>query len=139
MENYIAFNIQWDTDGSREIFDELPKEVIIPNYITEEGNDQDETLELISDYISDTTGYCHKGFEVRKENKNMKTFKLPVTYSVWGYVNVEAETIEDAIQYFKENSDDIELPLDVDTEYVDGSFELSSEDKEYIEFLNKEE
>lgn len=69
----------------------------------------------------------------------MKTFKLPVTYSVWGYVNVEAETIEDAIQYFKENSDDIELPLDVDTEYVDGSFELSSEDKEYIEFLNKEE
>lgn len=69
----------------------------------------------------------------------MKTFKLPVTYSVWGYVNVEAETIEDAIQYFKENSDDIELPLDVDTEYVDGSFELSSEDEEYIEFLNKEE
>lgn len=69
----------------------------------------------------------------------MKTFKLPVTYSVWGYVNVKAETIEDAIQYFKENSDDIELPLDVDTEYVEGSFELSSEDKEYIEFLNKEE
>ena len=69
----------------------------------------------------------------------MKTFKLPVTYSVCGYVNVEAETIEDAIQYFKENSDDIELPLDVDTEYVDGSFELSSEDEEYIEFLNKEE
>ena len=62
----------------------------------------------------------------------MKTFKLPVTYSVWGYVNVEAETIEDAIQYFKENSDDIELPLDVDTEYVDGSFELSSENEEYM-------
>lgn len=65
--------------------------------------------------------------------------KLPVTYSVFGFVNIEAETIEDAIQYFKENSDDIELPLDVDTEYVEGSFELSSEDKEYIEFLNKEE
>lgn len=65
--------------------------------------------------------------------------KLPVTYSIFGFVNIEAETIEDAIQYFKENSDDIELPLDVDTEYVEGSFELSSEDKEYIEFLNKEE
>ena len=69
----------------------------------------------------------------------MKTFKLPVTYSVSGFVNIEAESIEDAIQYFKENTDDIALPLDVDTEYIDGSFELSSEDKEYIEFLNKEE
>lgn len=69
----------------------------------------------------------------------MKTFKLPVTYSVSGFVNIEAESIEDAIQYFKENTDDIALPLDVDTEYIDGSFELSSEDKEYIEFLNKKE
>ena len=69
----------------------------------------------------------------------MKTFKLPVTYSVSEFVNIEAESIEDAIQYFKENTDDIALPLDVDTEYIDGSFELSSEDKKYIEFLNKEE
>ena len=69
----------------------------------------------------------------------MKTFKLPVTYSVSGFINIEAESIEDAIQYFKENTDDIALPLDVDTEYIDGSFELSSEDKEYVEFLNKEE
>ena len=69
----------------------------------------------------------------------MKTIKLPVTYSVSGFINIEAESIEDAIQYFKENTDDIALPLDVDTEYIDGSFELSSEDKEYIEFLNKEE
>ena len=65
--------------------------------------------------------------------------KLPVTYSVSGFVEIEAESIKDAIQYFKENSDDIALPLDVDIEYIDGSFELSSEDEEYIEFLNKEE
>ena len=73
------------------------------------------------------------------EVNKMKTFKLPVTYSVSGFINIEAESIEDAIQYFKENTDDIALPLDVDTEYIDGSFELSSEDKEYVEFLNKEE
>lgn len=51
-----AFNIKWDTDGDMELLHELPKEIDIPQDMT----DEDE----ISDYISDLTGFCHSGFEL---------------------------------------------------------------------------
>ena len=53
-----AINIQWDTDGE-DI--QLPSEIDIPNGMT----DGDE----ISDYLSDTTGFCHYGFELSEEVK----------------------------------------------------------------------
>lgn len=46
-----ATNIAWDTDN--EIVD-LPTSIEIP----EDIKDEDE----ISDYLSDLTGFCHKGF-----------------------------------------------------------------------------
>lgn len=46
-----ATNIIWDTDGE-DI--SLPVEIEIP-----EGMEDEEE---ISDYLSETTGYCHKGF-----------------------------------------------------------------------------
>ena len=52
------FNIKYDTDGEEV---ELPDELImnIPKGAT------DETIvDLASDYISDTTGFCHEGFDV---------------------------------------------------------------------------
>ena len=49
-----AVDIIWDTDG---IPTDLPRAINIPEEIT----DEDE----ISDYISDLTGYCHQGFELR--------------------------------------------------------------------------
>lgn len=48
-----AINIQWDVDNEHDL-ELLPKEIIIPNGMV----DEDE----ISDYISDVTGYCHKGY-----------------------------------------------------------------------------
>ena len=39
-----AFNIQWDTDGDQELLGSLPKEIQIPNGVTDEDD--------ISDYIS---------------------------------------------------------------------------------------
>lgn len=65
--------------------------------------------------------------------------KLPVTYSVCGFVEVEADSIESAVDYFEENVDHIPLPLDVETEYVEGSYELSSKDIDYIAFYNTPE
>lgn len=38
---------------------ELPNEITIPNDIEDE--------EAISDYISDVTGFCHKGFELEEQ------------------------------------------------------------------------
>mgnify|MGYP003305001166 CR=1 FL=1 len=52
-----AINIIWDIDkeygGTLKL---LPTEIIIPDSMT----DEDE----ISDYITNTTGFCHRGFEL---------------------------------------------------------------------------
>lgn len=48
-----ATNIIWDTDGEAV---DLPTEIDIPEEVEQEGED------AVSDYISDTTGFCHKGF-----------------------------------------------------------------------------
>lgn len=50
-----AINIIWDVDYEEDL-ENLPTEIDIPDGMT----DEDE----ISDYISDKTGFCHKGFEL---------------------------------------------------------------------------
>ena len=53
----IATNILWDTEGE---FVDLPSEIKIPDNIKD---DED----LISDYLSDVTGFCHLGFMLEEE------------------------------------------------------------------------
>ena len=55
-----ATNILWDVDESEDL-DMLPTEINIPACMT----DPDE----ISDYLSDMTGFCHKGFELESEEE----------------------------------------------------------------------
>lgn len=43
-----------------------------------------------------------------------------MTWSVWDSVEVEAKTLEDAIQYVKDNID--EFPLGTEPKYIDGSY-----------------
>lgn len=59
--------------------------------------------------------------------------KLAVTWSMCGYVDVEADNISDAITYFNNNVDHIKLPAN--GEYVDGSFELSTDDVDEMEAM----
>lgn len=65
-----AINIKWDvTDGAEdmtkeemnEILSTLPTEVEIPSYLV---TDEDDSLEDISDWLSDEYGFCHDGFEL---------------------------------------------------------------------------
>lgn len=56
--------------------------------------------------------------------------KLPVTWECCGVIEVEADSIENAIEYFDYHSD--ELPLPDDFEYVDASFQLSCNEPEYV-------
>ncbi len=49
-----ATNIEWDTDGDMKLFNELPIEMKIPDGMIDK--------EEISDYLTDETGYCNKGF-----------------------------------------------------------------------------
>lgn len=60
MKKRKAINIQWDIDeDDYECGAEpLPLEIEIPNNMTD--------LEDIADYISDVTGFCHKGFELEE-------------------------------------------------------------------------
>lgn len=63
-----AINIKWDTDGDKEVLNELPTEMIIPNELEElYKKDREYALEEISDWLSDETGFCHDGFEVVME------------------------------------------------------------------------
>lgn len=63
----------------------------------------------------------------------VKNMKVAVTWEVCGYVDIEAETMEDAMKKFNEDSEIIPLPTDF--EYVDGSFQLSSNDVEEMEVM----
>jgi hypothetical protein len=59
----------------------------------------------------------------------MKTYKIPVTWEVYSHIEVEAKSLDEAIQIFdnKENSDEnYELPTN--PEYVDDSFKREDEE-----------
>lgn len=60
-----AINILWDVDVEEDI-DFLPDVVEIPDDVIQHayGDDVEET---ISDYLTDLTGYCHRGFELIEE------------------------------------------------------------------------
>lgn len=59
--------------------------------------------------------------------------KVAVTWEMCGYVDIEAETMEEAMEKFEDESDHIKLPENGD--YVDGSFQLSSDDVEEMEAM----
>lgn len=60
----------------------------------------------------------------------MPMWNLPVTWEMCGVVKVEANCLEDAMDYVKNNGDHIKLPRDAN--YVDGSFDLSQYETECI-------
>lgn len=59
--------------------------------------------------------------------------KVAVTWEVCGYVEIKACTMEEAMEKFKRDADFISLPTD--GIYVDGSFQLTSDDVEEMEIL----
>lgn len=51
-----ATNIKWNINNDETANIELPTEISIPKNITEEAD--------ISDYLSELTDFCHKGFSL---------------------------------------------------------------------------
>lgn len=83
-----AINIKWDTDGNKDVFNELPTKMIIPNELEElYKKDKEYALEEISDWLSDETGFCHDGFEVVKE-----ITKESVENELYDFFNNKMET-----------------------------------------------
>lgn len=58
--------------------------------------------------------------------------RLAVTWGMCGYVDVKADTLEEAMEKFNKESDYIKLP---NGDYVDGSFRLSTDDIEEMEAI----
>ena len=61
-----------------------------------------------------------------------KKYKIPVSWQMYGYMDIEAEDWDEAIEIA--NDDATSLPSNAD--YVDGSFEV---DHDIIEFEREEE
>lgn len=60
----------------------------------------------------------------------MKTYKIAVSWEMYGYVKIKAESLEEAIK----KAEDDETPLP-DGNYIDGSFLV---DEQMTEEFNKE-
>ena len=72
-----------------------------------------------------------------KENKSLKEFRVPVVWEVGGYVTVEAESAEDALNIAcKIEYEGDGFPLPKESLYVDGSFKIE-EDIDHIKFLTE--
>lgn len=83
-----AINIKWDTDGDVEVLQDLPTEMIIPDYLAEYySTDREYATEEISDWLSDETGFCHNGFEIVKE-----VTKESVEEELYDFFNNKMET-----------------------------------------------
>lgn len=97
-----AINIKWDTDGDKEVLNELPTKMIVPDELEEiYKKDREFALEEISDWLSDETGFCHAGFEIEKVitkesvendlydffNDRMETGDTPEIEGVWKQYN----------------------------------------------------
>lgn len=70
------------------------------------------------------------------------TWKIPVTWEMAGIVEVDKDefpTIEEAMNYVRDESNPIGLPDREDSVYIDGSWSLSCEDVESVMLYNKKE
>lgn len=70
----------------------------------------------------------------RKENNRMKHYKIPVYWETLGYITIEANSLEEAIQKYDEEEEYFDLPDE--QYYVDGSFSREK-DIEMIKALNR--
>jgi hypothetical protein len=72
MAKYVVYNIKYDTDGVKV---KLPKklEIDVPDDITE----QEDIEQILSDEISNITGFCHFGFLKMKKRKYPKNHDCP--------------------------------------------------------------
>lgn len=52
----------------------------------------------------------------------MRKFKIPVSWEMYGFVTVEAEDLEQAIEMAE--ADCIPLPSDEESSYIDGSWRV---------------
>ena len=77
--------------------------------------------------IGDTTYVCR--FEIKDEEikggATMKTYRVGVAYSMYGYLTVEANSVEEALK--KANKANVSLAEVEEAEYLDDSWDVDNE------------
>lgn len=64
---FICYNIQYDTDDTDDVPTTLP--ATVKCIIRDDAFETKEELEtILSDSISDQTGFCHNGFKYKRTN-----------------------------------------------------------------------
>lgn len=66
------------------------------------------------------------------DGKNL--YKIPVTWEVYDTIEVQGNSLEDALQWAEVHED--EIPIGDEPNYVDGSYQI---DKEFAKDLNENE
>lgn len=59
----------------------------------------------------------------------MKEWKIPVVWEEYGFVKIEANTLEEAMKIARDDEGVIPLP---EGNYVDNSWKLDTEDTDYV-------
>lgn len=60
----------------------------------------------------------------------MAKWKIPVEWAMSALIDIEAETLEEAMEIARDDIGNIELPID--GEYIDGSWQLEMDDTERV-------
>lgn len=87
-----AVGIEWDFDDGDKT--DLPTEIDIPEGMT----DEDE----ISDYLSDVTGFCHKGFSLRRDFSDVKPGDKIICFDEYSHDYEEREFLVESVEIDKE-------------------------------------
>jgi hypothetical protein len=104
-----AINIIWDVDFEEDL-ENLSTEIDIPNGMTDE--------EEISDYITDETGFCHKGFELVKDDiKDWEYDDAMHDYMQW------KDELENLLNDEEQDEEEIERVKKIIADYEDALFE----------------
>lgn len=86
---FKAKDTQWDTDGEDLKDLELPKEIEIPEDLLgdEEG---------ISDYLSEETGFCHKGFCIGFDIELWARVGITIRATMEDYIKLQSDDYSEA-------------------------------------------
>jgi hypothetical protein len=71
------------------------------------------------------------------KSTSKKLFKVAVTWEVYGVIEVEAESVREAVNLVNDHPEEYDLPKDFS--YVDDSFVADYDSSEFINITNGEE
>lgn len=108
-----AVDIEWDVDTEKDL-DSLPSEIDIPEGMTDEDK--------ISDYLSEQTGFCHKGYVLEREFADIKPGDKVICCDEYAHDYEEHELLISGIEfedgYMVAFGTDLTYPEDENDDYI---------------------